>query len=184
MARIKGSKLTSKLDFVEQTYGKETVGRVLEGLGPDDRDSLRDVSLLAWYPSTLYDRLAEAICRFAAGGDETIYDRIGADSAERQLSTIYSAFRSHDVLQALKNMAPMHAHMNDPGRMEVTSGGPGECTIVVKAPRSTLLDCRISRAFYRRAVELSGAGAVTVEEPTCSARGDAACRFQIRWEER
>src|SRR5450759_2903862 len=183
MARIKGSKLTSKLEFVQQAYGDEMVPRLLEVMSREDQESLRNVSLLAWYPSFLYDRLAEAICRVAAGGDEKVYDRMGTDSAERQLSTIYVAFRRDDALKTLRNMVPMHSHMNDPGLMEVTADGPGQCTIVVKEPKSTLLGCRVSRAFYRRAVELSGGEAVTVAETSCSAQGDDACRFQIRWEE-
>lgn len=78
-------------------------------------------------------------------------------------------------------MVPMHSHMNDPGKMEVTAGGPGECTIVVTEPKSTPVGCRVSRAFYRRTVELAGGAAVAVTEATCTARGDDACRFQIRW---
>lgn len=98
MARIKGSKLTSKLEFLRKVYGDEMVPHVLEALDPEAREALLDVSLLNWYPSELYDWLAAAICRVAARGDETVYDRMGADTAEQQLSGIYAAFRRDDVV--------------------------------------------------------------------------------------
>ena len=182
MTRIKGSKLSSKLVFVRHAYGEETLERVINAMSADDRPLISGVADLRWYPSDLYERLVQTICRVAARGDETVYDRMGAETAEHQLSNIYAAFRRGDLVRTLKNMVPMHSHMNDPGHMEVDSSRNCECTITVTEPRSTAVaSCRISRAFYGRVAELAGAADVHVTERTCTALGNDACRFVIEW---
>lgn len=181
VANIKGSKLTSKIAFVRDFYGQATVERVIASLSAADRAQIETLVDLRWYSSDLYDRLAEAICTVAAGGDESVYDQMGNRSAEHQLSNIYAAFKRSDLVKMFRNMVPMHAHLNEGGIMEVDSSHEDECTITVTAPKSTHVGCRISRAFYRRVAELAGAAAVVVDERTCTARGDDACRFVIRW---
>ena len=63
---------------------------------------------------------------------------------------IYAAFRRADLLKTLKNMVPMHSHINTPAHMEVQELGGDECTIIVEQPKSSRIACRIARAFYRR----------------------------------
>ncbi len=182
MTRIKGSKLSSKLAFVKHAYGEEMLDQVINTMSTDDRPVISDVLDLRWYPSDLYERLVQTICRVAAHGDEAVYDRMGAETAEHQLTNIYASFRRDDLVKTLKNMVPMHSHMNDPGHMEVDSSRDCECTITVTEPRSAAVEsCRISRAFYGRVAELSGATDVHVTERTCTALGDDACRFVIGW---
>jgi predicted hydrocarbon binding protein len=178
MANVKGSKLSSKLAFVEQRFGHSAVEALLSGMPVADRDELKNVIDLRWYPFELYDRLLRAIVEITAMGDDGILDEVGAHSADHQLSNIYSAYKRDELLRMFKNMVPMHSHMNDPGRMEVLTSGTATFTIVVAEPKSTAAACRVSRAFYRRVAELAGARA-RVTEPACTARGDSACRFEI-----
>lgn len=179
MAKVKGSKLSSKFSFLRSEFGEAMAADVLAAMSEADRAELSSIIDLRWYPIELYDRLLHAIVRVAGRGDEAILDRAGAHSAEHQLSNIYSAYKRDELVRMLKNMVPMHSHMNDPGKMEVTTSGPATCTIVVTEPRSTLASCRVSRAFYQRVAEIAGAKDVRVSEPTCTARGDDACRFEI-----
>lgn len=182
MDQVKGSKLTSKLEFVRHHFGEEALAGVLESLPAEDRAVLGRVLPVGWYELALYDRLIRAVCAVAAGGREEVYDRMGVDSAERQMSDIYGGYLKHDLLKTLENMVPMHAQLNRPGAMAVEAGPGTACTIVVREPRSTAASCRVSRAFYRRVAELSGVTGVEVAERTCTARGDDACRFTVRWQ--
>lgn len=181
MSQIKGSKLTSKLAFVRRVYGEPMVARVVAALPESDRRLIETLLDGRWYPSEMYDRLLEAICRVAAGGDEGVYDRIGVESADLQLNNIYAAFKRDEIVKQMKNMVPMHSHLNQPGHMKVDSSHEGECTIVVTEPKSTPIACRISRAFYRRVAELAGAENVRVSETTCTANGGDACRYVVEW---
>lgn len=157
------------------------IDRVVRALPAADQELIREVLDIRWYSSDLYDRLVHAICTVAAGGDEAIYDRMGTESADLQLNNIYAAFKRNDLLKMFRNMVPMHSHLNDPAHMQVDSTRDGECTIIVRQPRSTTTGCRISRAFYRRVAEIAGADDVRVRESTCTAEGDDACRFVVQW---
>jgi predicted hydrocarbon binding protein len=178
-ANVKGSKISSKLAFVEKHYGPQALQQLLGSLSSEDRASLANVIDLKWYPFELYDHVLRAIVSVNAKNDESVLDRIGAHSAEHQLNNIYSAYKREDLIRMFRNMVPMHAHMNDPGQMEVTIGGAAACTIIVTEPRSTASACRVSRAFYKRVAEMAGAKDVRVNETTCTSRGDDACRFEI-----
>lgn len=180
--RVKGTKLSSKLTYVKETYGDEALSRVLDALPPEDRKQLHLVLDLAWYPFDLYQRLLQSIVTSAAGGDAAVLERIGEHTADLQAKGAYRVFfRSGDPATVLERMAPMHSLLNDPGEMEVVRTGPRQASIVVRQPPSTQELCRVARAFYRRSLELAGAREVMVREPECSARGGACCRFELRW---
>jgi predicted hydrocarbon binding protein len=180
MANVKGSKLSSKLTFVREQFGPAAHETLLARVSAADRAALANVIDLRWYPFELYDRLLRAVVTVFGNGDEALLDRMGAHSAQHQLSNIYAAYKRDELVRMLKNMVPMHSHMNDPGHMQVVTDAGGVCTIVVTEPKSTAAACRVSRAFYKRVAELAGAPNVRVEESTCTARGDDACRFEIR----
>ena len=66
--------------------------------------------------------------------------------------------------------------------MEIVKERARSIRIIVKEPRSSLLNCRVARTFYERSVELCGVLAVSVEETSCSAKGDPLCEFRVTWE--
>ena len=182
MARIKGTKLTTKLAFLERHYPPEARERVFAALDEGDRRILDGLLSNGWYPSELYERLVAAIVEQAAGGDAGALDRMGRETAEAQAGSAYSGyFRSQGPRQLLERMAPMHAQLNDPGVMEIVPEGEQALTIVVRSPQGARCSCRIARAFYGRAVEMSGAQGVEVVETSCSGEGADACRFAVSW---
>lgn len=179
MAKVKGSKISSKFAFVRKEFGDEGVDRVLARFSDDEAAELRRIIDLRWYPFELYDRVLHAIVETVGHGNATILDRIGAHSAEHQLQNIYASYKRDDLVRMLKNMVPMHMHMNDPAHMDVKTDNTAECSIIVTEPKSSEWACRVSRAFYKRVTELAGGKQVRVDETTCTARGDAACRFDV-----
>lgn len=183
MDRVKGSKITSKLAFIDQQYGPARRTEVAAAMSPEDQHALRLVLEVGWYPLPLYARLLETMGRVLAPGDPSLYARIGRHTAEHQFSHAYKAYRASDVAEMLENMVPVHAMLNDPGAMAVRMEGPEHAVILVTQPPSTPTICAVSRAFYQRAFELHGARAVSVSEPECSGRGQPACRFEIRWDQ-
>lgn len=180
--RVKGGKIREKLAFVEKRWGEPMRRRVVESLPPEDRAQLSLVLDIGWYPLDLYDRLLEAIVEVAGGSDAAVLDRMGRSAAEYQAESAYRVyFRKNDPLALVRAMAPMHAQLNDPGRMEVVEHGDRHLELVVHDPPGTEAACRVARAFYGRALELCGARLVHVEETACQAEGDPACRFQLQW---
>lgn len=182
MAKVKGTKITSKLAFVKDELGEEAETRVLEALSEEDREAVRTALGLGWYSHELYERVIRAVVDAGAGGDERVLDRMGAHTAEVQSRGAYGVyFRAKDPQGLLESMVPMHSMLNDPGEMALEPQGEGHLSILVRQPEGTPQVCRLSRAFYRRAVELCGARDVTVRELECSGSGAPACRFEVRW---
>jgi hypothetical protein len=86
MQQIKGSVVKSRLAFVEEHSGKEGVENVLASLSEDDRKALRAVVTVKWYPLDLGTRLDEAIVKVLGGGKPEFFERLGAASAEKNLT--------------------------------------------------------------------------------------------------
>lgn len=182
MSQVKGSKISLKLAFVKEHYGEEKLAELIASMDTADRLALKIVLDTGWYGISLYQRLVIAICRICASGDETVYDRIGAHSAQLSLDSVYKVFQAKNPLVALKNMAPLHSLMNDPGEMTVTPGEAGHCVVTVVEPKSIPEICRVARAFYKRTVELCGGNQVVVDHRLCSGNGERFCEFDIRWQ--
>ena len=182
MAKVKGTKITSKLAFVRAQLGEDAEARVLAALSEEDRDEVRRTIEIGWYPQELYERLVRAVVDAGADGDLKVLDRMGAYSAEAQGRGAYRTFfRAKDPAGLLQSMAPMHAMLNKPGEMTVEPRANGHVTMRVKSPQGNADVCRLAQGFYRRAVELCGVKDVTVREVECSGSGAEACRFEVRW---
>ncbi len=179
--KVKGTKITSKLEFVRTVFGPEAVDRLLAALPEQDRAEARGLLEFAWYRQDLYDHVVDTIRTLLAGGDPAVFERMGRYSAEHQLGGSYKASLKPDIVKSLRNQAPVHAMLNDPGRMEVEFPRDGECRLIVSAPKSSAAGCAIARAFYKRALELQGARDIAVLEPRCSAMGAPACEFHLSW---
>jgi hypothetical protein len=181
-ARVKGTKITSKLAFVRHTFGDSIAAEVVASLPAEDRVMLENLVHTEWYSVDLYARVLEAVCTIAADGNLSIYDQIGSYSADHQIQGTYAAFAAEDPMRVLRKSARMHGLLNDPAEMEFEVGGERACALLVREPRSTSVICRVARAFYKRLVERTGVSHVTVDEPFCSGRGAPLCRFEIAWQ--
>ena len=182
ISKVKGTKIKSKLAFLEQEYGASIVERVLDSIEPGNRSSLSSVVDLGWYEISLFERLLGAIVDVVGKGHEQILERIGHHSAGNLSEHAYKVYyRSGDPETVLQKMVPIHTSLNDPGEMEVVKRRDRELSVIVTEPRGSLLSCKVARAFYQRSVELCEVSGVVVEEPRCSAKGDALCEFVVTW---
>lgn len=181
-ARVKGTKLKSKLAFVEEAFGGGVLQEVLSALPEEDQQSLRRLLDLGWYPIGIFDRLLAAIVQVAGRGDLDVLDRMGRESANYQAENAYRVyFRGRDPRALLEAMVPMHSQINKPARMELVERGERSLSLVVYGPPTTLLTCRLARSFYQRAMELAGGESARVTESACMARGQDHCRFDMEW---
>ncbi|HYL99469.1 MAG TPA: hypothetical protein VEZ90_10980, partial [Blastocatellia bacterium] len=101
MARVKGGKISSKLSFVKDNYGPEMVEHVLASLSKADQSDLKLILDTGWYDFELYRRVNEAVCSVAAGGDQSVYVKMGWHSAEVAFGKTYKAFLAKNVKELL-----------------------------------------------------------------------------------
>lgn len=183
MQQVKGSVLKARLAFVEEHGGVAGVGRVLGALAPDEREALRTVLTMKWYPFELGQHLDEAIVRELGGGRREYFERLGAASADRNLTTLHRAFLAAGDPHAFLAKAPqIYALYYETGRREYARTGEREGVLTtIGAETFSAPDCLTVVGWYRRALELCGATGVRVVEEECRARGAGACRYRVSW---
>jgi uncharacterized protein (TIGR02265 family) len=181
--QVKGSVLKSRLAFVEQHAGKDGVERVLATLPPGDRTALRNLVAMQWCPFDLGRRLDEAIVNVLGSGRAAFFERLGAASADANLTGVHKAFLTNGDPQAFLAKAPqIYRLYYDTGRREYTRVGPKEAVLTTHdAETFSTPDCLTVIGWHRRALEMCGAEEVRIVEEECRARGGAVCRYRISW---
>lgn len=183
MQQVKGSVLKARLAFVEEHGGATGVGRVLAALAPDEREALRTVLTMKWYPFELGKHLDEAIVRELGGGRREFFEKLGAASADKNLTTLHRAFLVHGDPHTFLAKAPqIYALYYETGRREYVRTGEREGVLTTTGAETfSAPDCLTVAGWYRRALELCGASGVRVVEEECRARGGAVCRYRVSW---
>jgi uncharacterized protein (TIGR02265 family) len=184
MQQIKGSVVKSRLAFVEEHSGKDGVERVLASLPEDDRKALRSVVTVKWYPLALGTRLDEAIVKVLGGGKPEFFERLGAASAEKNLTTVHKAFVTQGDPHAFLTRTPaIYSMYYEKGRREYEKTGDRSAVLTTHdAEVFSAPDCLTIVGWHRRALEICGARSVRVVEDECRAKGGSVCRYALSWE--
>ena len=181
--QIKGAVLKSRLGFVEDTAGRDGVARVLARMPGDQQRTLRMLFTSNWYPVGLGHALDAAIVAELGQGDEDVFERLGAASADRNLGGVHSGYLAPGEAQVFLAKAPqIYAMYYETGRRTYEQTGPTSGVLTTyDAPDVNANDCRTVVGWYRRTLELCGASSVKVRETECRARGGSVCRYEVAW---
>lgn len=184
MQQIKGTILKSRLAFVEQHWGADGLARVLAELAPDDRAALDPVLTVRWYPYALGERLDATIVRVLGEGRTEVFERLGTASADANLTTLHKNFLTPGKPHVfLGKAAQIYRFYYETGSREYRQTGEREGEIVTRdAETFSTPDCLTVIGWYRRALEMCGAGGVRIDEEECRARGGDVCRYRLRWD--
>ncbi len=184
MQQIKGSILKARMAFVEEHFGAAGVERVLAGLHPEDRRSLKVIMIIQSYPFDLGKRLDEAIVRILGGGNPAFFERLGEASATKNLSTLHKVFLTPGNPHAFLRKAPsIYALYYETGRRDYQQTGEREGVLTTyEAETFSAPDCLTVVGWYRKALEMCGAQGVKVKEEECRARGGKVCRYRVSWQ--
>jgi uncharacterized protein (TIGR02265 family) len=181
--QVKGSVLLSRLAFVEQHGGADAVERVLATLPPADRTQLGNLVAIQWCPFELGRRLDDAIVNVLGGGRAQFFERLGAASADANLTGVHKAFLTPGDPQAFLAKAPqIYKLYYDKGHRDYARTGPTAAELTTHdAETFSGPDCLTVIGWHRRALEMCGATNVHITEDECRARGGAVCRYRISW---
>jgi uncharacterized protein (TIGR02265 family) len=183
MQQIKGGVLKSRLGFVEEIGGSDAIKRVLAALAEEDRKSLGAILTVKWYPIDLGTRLDHAIVQVLGGGSPDYFERLGAASADRNLTTIHKAFVTvGDPHSFLARTPAIYSMYYEKGRREYQKTGDRSAVLTTfDAEVFSAPDCLTVVGWHRRALEMCGATNVQVREEECRSRGGAICRYRVSW---
>jgi hypothetical protein len=184
MQQIKGAVLKSRLSFVQDHFGKEGLERVLAALPEGDRRTLRMLFTSNWYPFDLGKSLDDGIVRVLGGGRPEFFERLGAASAEKNLSTIHSGFITRSDAHGFLAKSPsFYSLYYETGRREYTPVGPKEGVFTTHdAETYSAPDCLTVVGWYRKALEMCGVAGVKIVEEECRAKGGKVCRYRVKWD--
>ncbi len=184
MQQIKGAVLKSRLAFAEENFGKDGLQQVLASLPDGDQRTLRMLFTSNWYPFELGKTLDDAIVRVLGGGKPAFFERLGAASAEKNLSGVHSGYLTKgDPHGFLAKSPSFYSLYYETGRREYTEVGPKEGVFTTyDAETFSAPDCLTVVGWYKRALEMCGAAGVKIVEEECRAKGGKVCRYRVKWD--
>ena len=181
---IKGTVLLARRAFVQRHFGPDTWEKVLATLPPEDQATLRKLILnVAWFPFKLGERLDAAIVRVLAKGDEKVFEQIGRNSADENLTGAQRSFLVPGDIHAFLRQTPeIYRFYYDAGHRTYEKTGPTSAVLTTgDADTFSRVDCLTIIGWHKRALEMCGARDIKMTEEACRSRGDAHCRYRLEW---
>lgn len=179
--RVKGGILQSRLEFVRQQKGEESVQGVLDRLSDADRKVIGHVLSSMWYPFEVNARLDEAIA--AELGTQNAFLVMGEQSAQHNLAASHRIFiTDRDPHGLLKRAAQIYQMYYDTGHR--TYEHSGDKKAVLRTHESTTFsvnDCQTVVGWHRKAIEMCGGASARVTETKCRAKGADVCEYVCEW---
>lgn len=183
--QIKGLILHAREEFVKEHFGEDAWESVLEALSEEDRAVLRDIVITGkWYPFEVGEHLDHAIVEVLGGGDESVFEEVGAKSATRSLTKVHKSFLTPGDPQAFMRKADMiYKFYYDTGRREYEETGMKSGVLTTyDAETYSGPDCLTVIGWYKEALKMCGARNVKAVEEECRAKGGSCCRYRFSWE--
>lgn len=183
--KVKGAVLLSRKAFVRSEFGDDAWDRVLQKLSEASRVELQGIVLSSsWYPFTVNEELDQAIVDVVGGGNVSIFKKIGARSAEENLSGPHRGFLTPGDPQGfLAQTDRIYRFYYDTGYREYKATGPDSgIMITYEAETFSTNDCLTVIGWYEKALQMCGAKKVFMTEESCRARGNPNCRYRLRWQ--
>ncbi|HET6335359.1 MAG TPA: hypothetical protein VFG30_19170 [Polyangiales bacterium] len=183
MAKFKGTVFESTRMFTVQTFGEDAVERVLAELDPSERDLLRDVQAISWYPVEPILHYMHALDRVYGQGDLGVCIKAGHYSAGWSMNTVLKVFlRFRSPVWLVDRATSVWNRYHDTGKWHVQ-------TLTSERMLGELRDFAVrDPAFCARlcgwlqgAIELTGGDRATVTEVRCMNRNDDHCAFALEW---
>lgn len=182
--KVKGSALRSSMSFLREHYPLPTVERILGGLPEEDRKILTPPILTsAWFPAEALCRLAHGMEKETPGDPEELYLRLGKQSCEDGLNTVYRLFfQIGSPSFIIKRISQVWSNYYDEGKMAIISSTSN--TVHVRLEGAALPDaamCTRITGWMTRALELSGGKSIALDHVACVHRGGKACEWKSDW---
>ena len=120
-------------------------------------------------------------CGSWARAAPTFFERLGAASAEKNLTSLHAGYLTPGDPQAFLAKAPqIYSVYYESGRREYTATAPNAGVLTTyDAETFSAPDCLTVVGWYRKALEMCGAKNVSVTEEECRAKGGAVCRYAV-----
>lgn len=182
---VKASLVRTRLAYLTQRFGSEAPERLLSVLAPEDRKACERALPASWVPFALIVRIDAAILALFHGGRSEGAVELGAFSARRNLTTLYSLFvqqAQRDPQRLLESLAQLHGAFYDWGWSRASCVASGVARMEADYQgAATRINCGTALGFYSEALRVIDVPGVQACEMACQVDGAPHCVIELRW---
>jgi hypothetical protein len=184
--RIKAQGLLNAAKWVEDEYGRDTLGEVLRACSPEVRNRYTSVIAIDWHPAAEFIEFVQHAERILGAGHARgrIAEAIGAAGAKANMKgtlvRIAVWITRPDAL--MKRAAGLWQQFNDEGHMELKSLGDNLARFELgKIDGLDPVFCSVITGWCREVAAAVGAVAAQARHVDCVWRGGAVCVWEVRF---
>ena len=189
MARIKGTAVRARLDYLAARFGETGVQRVLDELSAELHAEIADgVVVSAWYPLELSEAILGAAERLLGKGDGSLCEAIGLASARKGLTSTYAAFvvqpEASEIADKMRRTTSLvWRSYYDVGEFQTFATGPTtlRSELIGIKPHTPWL-CHVLVGYIAGHVEVLGGYNVRVVHVSCVLRRGSRCQWDASWQ--
>lgn len=181
ICKVKGAMFAGRKRFLKEQFGDAAFDAVLARLAPRTRPYASTPLSVRWceFEALIeYDRAIHA--QFSTRYPH-ILALVGAASAEFGIGTVYKHLDDAELARFLEGIARWHDQYLKFGRVEFTKTATGAQLAHFDYPCFSPIFCATAVGFFIEAILRHGGREPEVVETQCHCRGDAVCRFDLRW---
>jgi hypothetical protein len=180
--RVKGSIIRAHLNWVRDHASREETIELFEALPAAVRGEVATVLAASWYDFATLIAVDRTILSLFGSNEITFLERLGAYSAQANLSGVYRFLHPDALHELFRRAAALHRQFQDFGTAEYSALSPGAGVMQHREYTAySPLFCASAIGFYRECVILHGGTDVEVRETECQCRGASACSFEMAW---
>lgn len=170
------------LQWLRGTHGEGAKAQVLAALPEEMAREVSAALAPTWCPFETLIRLDREIVRVVGREEGEVMRELGRYSAEVNLSTVYRAFRRHDIHDFFLRSATLDRQFQDFSSTRYEQTGPTAATIRIEnASCYSPAYCASAVGYFERVIALHGGEGAKVTETACRCAGDEVCTFELRW---
>jgi hypothetical protein len=170
--------------YLEARLGYEGLQRFASQLSSEAREALlRPPLASSWVSFAPMFEIEQAMIRELMGGDPSQFKTLAMDLARRDVPTIYQfVLRVAGPGLVLKRLSVMYSSRVRPGNLIAERLNDREAVGRLEGGVIPYYTCEHNVAgWICVGLELAGAKDVDVRQVSCVHRGDASCRWSVRW---
>ncbi|MEW6516350.1 MAG: hypothetical protein AB1439_05525 [candidate division FCPU426 bacterium] len=185
MARVKGSALIARLNFLRDQCTPEQQTRVRALLSAEMVELLENGAFASqWYPLQYLVEFSRAIDQVKGQGDGALLVEMGRRSAGEAVRGIYKIFFKFGSPEfIIQRAAQVWNRYYDSGQLQTEVKGKGCVHITLSAFDTPMHEhCLSVLGWIQGVVEASGAKNVEAKVLQCRRQGARVCSFEARWQ--
>jgi len=185
LAKIKGSALIARMNYIRQKCTPEQKERILAELDEDIKKIFNfTVFASQWYPLEHMVNLSLAIDKVMGKGDQALLWELGYFSAVEAVKGIYKVFFKIGTPEfVIRRSAQLWNRYYDSGKMTAVLLKKNQVSLVLEDFDSPMHEhCLAVQGWIQGVLELSGGKNVKIENSQCRAKRAKVCEFVASWE--